>query len=146
MTKKISTAKLTVVLLLGGLLGVSLMFGVACQSRTGEAAQSDFRGDTIAVAYRNVTFDRELHGCVKGGVEGGEDCTTCHHESPNAANKSCRGCHSRNEGRFSEKLGKFVPKLKEAMHNPDTGCRACHEDTTDDDLWDCGFCHAHMKG
>ena len=133
--------RLALVLLLGGSLAVGLMFvSVACQTTPGRGDKG-YMHRRPAPAYRQVAFNRELHGCVTGATEGLDECMACHHEQPNAANQACIACHSRTEGHFSAKLDAFVPRLKDAMHNPDSGCRSCHDETTDDGLWQCSMCH-----
>ena len=148
MNSRCQTTRLVLMLLAGSVIGVGLMFTLsACQTLGGAKAapmEKDitFRGGP---AYRQVAFDRPVHGCVSDQAAGAGDCETCHHTQPNAAGKACTQCHSRDEGQYSAKLAAFVPKLKEAMHNPDTGCRGCHDETTDDGLWDCKMCHKALS-
>jgi hypothetical protein len=139
------TARLALVML-GGAIAASLILSVACElpPRGGSEARAD-RQDAAAIAYRHVAFDRELHGCITGPEADMEACVSCHHEEPDAAGKACVTCHSRGQGHFSKEFGAFVPKLKDAMHNADTGCRGCHEETTEDGLWQCSQCHAGLN-
>ncbi|HUU96519.1 MAG TPA: cytochrome c3 family protein [Phycisphaerae bacterium] len=136
-------------LLLGGTIAVGLMFtAVACQMTSSGGKVKGKAGESpryIALAYKQVAFDREQHGCVSGPAADAEDCANCHHAKPQSAGKACATCHSRDEGRFSKKFHAFVPKLKEAMHDPDAGCRSCHDDTTEDGLWECRHCHTALN-
>jgi hypothetical protein len=131
------TARLALVALSGVTLAAGLILtGLACQS-TGSGDEFRASGRPAEEsAYRLVSFNHEQHQLAVDN-----ECTTCHHEAPNAAEAACHSCHSRQEGRFSETFAAFVPRLKEAMHNPDSGCRACHDESTEDGLWDCGQCH-----
>ncbi len=73
------------------------------------------------------------------------DCTTCHHTEPvDAKLAACDVCHL-------DEWTDGVPPEKEAMHTPsgvsevgNAGCRACHNQTTEDGLWDCSFCHTAL--
>ena len=140
MTDKYPAVRLALVLVLGGTLAAGVMLtGFACQTPPGErSADLSAIGSRVGVesSYAQVAFNHEQH---QAAVD--NECTTCHHTKPNAAEQACYTCHRRDEGRFSKNFAAFVPKLKEVMHNPDTGCRACHDETTDDDLWDCSQCH-----
>jgi hypothetical protein len=129
------TTRLTLLLLAGVTIAASLtLTGIACKTtRSGGFGVSAARDES---AYRLVAFDHEQHQ-----VAVDNECTTCHHEEPNAAETACHTCHDRREGNFSKKYAAFVPKLKEVMHNPDSGCRACHDETTEDGLWNCNQCH-----
>ena len=133
-------ARLALIALSGVTIAASLILtGIACQSSGGDGelrVTSQQREESV---YRLVAFNHEQHQLA---VE--NECTTCHHEAPNAAEAACHTCHSRLEGRYSDKFATFVPRLKEAMHNPDIGCRGCHDESTEDGLWDCSQCH--MRG
>lgn len=85
-------------------------------------------------------FGHDLH------MQEVDGCGECHHDTPSTAERSCIECHNRVEGAFSAEHGAFVPKLKDAMHAPETdsgkkGCRYCHDPATDDGLWLCSHCH-----
>lgn len=146
------TAKLAL-MMLGSTIGATLMFySAACKlpprgDSGDKTVQGDVRGIDVGgeLAYKQVAFDREQHGCVSGPAADAEDCASCHHAKPQSAGKACAACHSRDEGRFSKKFRAFVPKLKEAMHDPDGGCRSCHDDTTEDGLWECRHCHTALN-
>ena len=133
------TARLALVLLSGVTIAAGLILtGIACQTTGGKFRASGVAGEETA--YRLVAFNHEQHQLAVDN-----ECTTCHHEEPDAAETACNTCHNRHEGHFSKKFAAFVPKLKEAMHNPDSGCRACHDETTDDGLWNCGACHTELS-
>lgn len=130
-------------LLLGGMIGVGLMLaGIACETPPGRGEEGLAVKRTVGRAaespYTQVAFTCKEHQAHV------DDCATCHHPEPNAADKACDKCHSRSEGRVVKEFNAFVPRLKEAMHNPDRGCRACHDDTTEDGLWDCSHCHTEL--
>lgn|GEM_PF-1853240 len=84
-----------------------------------------------AQPYDNVEFDHNFH-------MGLGNCASCHHAEPQSAGMACNACH------LDEWVG-GTPKLKEAMHDPDAGCRQCHDDRTEDGLWDCSFCHTDLN-
>ncbi len=145
MLKRHRTARLAGVVLLGGSLAVALtLTGLACQATSGGAGVDAHKAlsttPQLASAYTQVPFDHEQHK-----VAAGNECTTCHHEQPRAAAKACYECHQRDEGHYSKQFDAFVPKLKEAMHDLDAGCRSCHDDTTEDGLWECRRCHTALN-
>ena len=127
MLKRHRTARLAGVVLLGGSLAVALtLTGLACQATSGGAGVDAHKAlstaPQVASAYTQVPF-----------------------EQPRAAAKGCHECHQRGEGRYSKQFDAFVPKLKEAMHDLDAGCRSCHDDTTEDGLWECRRCHTALN-
>ena len=140
------TVCLTYVLRSAGILTVLAILGnAACHPSGGESkiksdASEDSGGGSIAPAsaYAQVAFDHEQHLADVG------DCSGCHHPQPDAAEKACDECHGRREVRFIAEFDTDVPKLKDAMHDSDRGCRSCHDATTEDGLWDCGYCHTAL--
>ena len=110
--------------------------GEFCDAVTGDCIPNE-------QLYENA-LDNFPHDLAAGG-HFAQDCGACHHSEPNAAGKGCLDCHDRDEALFSEEFGTVVPVLQDAMHNPDTGCRACHNDVTDDGLWDCSKCHTALN-
>ncbi len=140
MNNKYRIVRVALILLSGVTIMAGLMLtGVACKTTAaGGKPGAGVAGTSGQESpYRLVAFDHEQHKAAADN-----DCSICHHQKPNAAKKACHKCHNRDEGRFSKKFAAFVPKLKEAMHDPDSGCRGCHDETTEDGLWDCSQCHA----
>ena len=141
------TARLAL-MMLGSTIGATLMFySAACKlpprgDSDDKTIQGDVRGIDVGgeLAYKQVAFDHEQHKAAANN-----ECTTCHHEQPRAAAKGCYECHGRDEGRYSKQFDAFVPKLKEAMHDPDAGCRSCHDEMTEDGLWECRHCHTALN-
>jgi hypothetical protein len=86
-------------------------------------------GECLAAApYETHEFDHDAHSAAYS-------CDTCHHAGMTGCDAS--GCHA------EEWVG-GVPSLKDAMHNPEGGCRSCHNETTEDGLWDCTQCHTAL--
>ena len=110
--------------------------GEFCDLATGECVTNEQQ-------YKNA-LDDFPHDLAAGG-HFGQSCGECHHSEPNASGKGCLDCHDRDEALFSEEFDTVVPVLKDAMHNPDTGCRYCHDDETADGLWDCTKCHTALS-
>ncbi|UCG17378.1 MAG: cytochrome c3 family protein [Phycisphaerales bacterium] len=81
-----------------------------------------------AAPYETHEFDHEAHSAAFS-------CDTCHHAGIMGCDAS--GCHA-------EEWIAGVPSLKDAKHNPDGGCRSCHNETTEDGLWDCTQCHTGL--
>ncbi|MGB2987662.1 MAG: cytochrome c3 family protein [Phycisphaerae bacterium] len=106
--------------------------GQFCDTQTGECVVNEDQ-------YKNA-LDDFPHDLAAGG-HFSQNCSACHHSEPNASGKGCLDCHDRDEALFSEEFDTVVPVLKDAMHNPDRGCRYCHDDETEDGLWDCSKCH-----
>jgi hypothetical protein len=90
-----------------------------------------------AFAESNVLFDdfERVHGLHQASAA--VSCTDCHHDEPVAAGfDSCFDCHSDDPAEFNS--------LKSVAHDSDgddNGCRACHNQTTEEGSWDCSFCH-----
>jgi Cys-rich repeat protein len=93
--------------------------GYFCDLDTGECVEN-------VNLYANVAFDHDLH-------QGAFDCGLCHHDG--AGFSTCDTCHDRDE------VVDGVVVLKDAMHNPDTGCRQCHEAAFTDS---CRTCHIDL--
>ncbi|MFH1111060.1 MAG: hypothetical protein V1790_17970 [Planctomycetota bacterium] len=96
--------------------------GEFCDTQTGECVVN-------VNLYETVEFDHGFH-------QGVSDCGTCHHDG--AGFSTCDTCHDR------DAVVGGIPVLQDAMHNVDTGCWACHDDTTVDGLRDCRVCHTAL--
>ncbi len=92
--------------------------GMFCDTVTGECQEN-------VNLYATVAFDHDFHQVL--------GCDSCHHEGAGFAN--CDTCHDRDEV-----VGGIIV-LKDAMHNPDTGCRQCHEAAF---TGDCAKCHTDL--
>lgn len=109
--------------------------------------------DPFAGAMAQFADNGPLHDMAAGGhVEGsGATCADCHHAEPNASGLACDSCHGA-EAAYDDDLEMVVPSLKDTGHagkpgddtTGNTACAACHQDTTDDGLWDCSQCHVNF--
>ncbi len=99
--------------------------GEFCDLVSGECATNEN-------LYEEAAFDHDLHRTTMSIA-----CDSCHHDG--AGFVTCDTCHDRDEV-----VGGIVV-LKDAMHNADSGCRACHDDETADGLWDCSKCHTGLS-
>ncbi len=91
-----------------------------CDTETGECVPNEN-------LYETAEFDHDLHS-------GSFTCTECHHDG--AGFSTCDTCHNRDE------VVAGIIILKDAMHNPDTGCRSCHDAEFSDN---CAFCHTALS-
>ncbi len=99
--------------------------GEFCDTGTGECVVNE-------QVYETAEFDHDFHRFDQ--VIG---CTQCHHEGA-GLDTGCDTCHNRDE------VVGGIPVLKDAMHNPDTGCWFCHDDRNDDGTRDCSVCHTGL--
>ncbi|MHC4093838.1 MAG: cytochrome c3 family protein, partial [Planctomycetota bacterium] len=96
---------------------------------TQDGDANDNAAGGVDLPYQQVEFDHGTH-------QEAQSCDTCHHRFDVSCDSS--DCHA------SEWIA-GVPNLKDAMHNPDGGCRGCHDTRTEDGLWDCSQCHTALN-
>lgn len=114
-------------LLLGGMIGIGLMFaGVGCWVPCLFPQPSDGEDVTeVKFPYRTHDFDHETHTQTLS-------CSSCHHEGAGTA--ACSLCHA------DEWIDR-VAKVKEAKH---LTCRACHDAMAGERVR-CDTCHTGLK-
>lgn len=101
--------------------------GEFCDTQTGECVVNE-------QVYETSEFDHDFHR-----FDQAIGCTQCHHEGA-GLDTGCDTCHNRDE------VVGGIAVLKDAMHNPDTGCWFCHDDRNDDGTRDCSVCHTGLDG
>ena len=107
--------------------------GQVCDEETDTCAAE---ASTYATNALIDDFDR-VHGLHQAA---GFGCDPCHHTEPvDAGFNSCTMCHSDDPNELNS--------FKQVAHDEDeddNGCRSCHNQTTEDGLWDCTVCHTAL--
>lgn len=78
---------------------------------------------------RQVTFDHATHA-----AEYADDCTTCHHTSPEGEGQACGKCHPRHRNRRGDDT---IVRIV-AMHRQ---CKGCHQEMEAGPTEQCEDCH-----
>ncbi|UCG60898.1 MAG: cytochrome c3 family protein [Candidatus Zixiibacteriota bacterium] len=86
--------------------------------------------DELAAEHLPILFDHKPHARMAGM---GDDCSTCHHYSPEGEIPPCRSCHPKD----ASSVNFTQPDLRTAYHRQ---CLVCHSQWAHEAL--CDVCHS----